>query len=57
MRNIPPKARLVAFGASLLILAGVPAAAQASKPAMKHHPAMKKHHAMMHHPGMKHSKK
>ena len=59
------KHRLVALGASLLVLAGIPAAAQAASHhpamkhhhAMKHHPAMKHHHAMKHHPAMKHSKK
>lgn len=51
--------RLVALGASLVVLAGIPAGAQAaSHPAMKH-PAMKHHHhhAMKHHPAMKHDSK
>ncbi len=47
--------RLIALGASLAALA-IPAAAQASHPAMKH-PAMKHHHAMKHHPAMKHGMK
>lgn len=41
----PRARRLLALGASLLIVAGLPAAAQAGS--MKHH-AMK-HHAMKHH--------
>jgi hypothetical protein len=45
--------RLAALGATLMI-AAVPAAAQATqKHAMKHN-TMKHHHAMKHHPAMKH---
>jgi hypothetical protein len=49
MHRTPTKHRLVALGASIMILAAVPAAAQASgKHAMKHN-SMKHHHAMKHH--------